>query len=596
MQSKTLLDYRFVVSSNAYVVRALLKLEGQAHASGSRVPLNLSVVLDRSGSMGGAKLVYARRAAADVVRRLHPEDVLSVVTYDDNVHVLAEPSTAAGQSDLAARIVGIETGGSTNLSGGWMRGRELVARNRTDHSSSRVLLLTDGLANVGITNHDQLVGLCRAARDQGIKTTTIGFGADYDEQLLRAMADAGGGHTYYIETPDQAPGVFAEELEGLLTLAAQNVSVEVRPSAATRLAAIHHSYPRRDLPGGCALDLGDLYAREPKMVLLEFLVSNPSAESVVDIAEVRIEADVLTSGGGVEHQQIVLALRTPLSQEGHTEPEIHREQLLLDAAVAREQALEASRRRDFATGREKLAAMVARLETEGRADDADVQKELRDLTGLVGKFATRDVSMADRKYMYHRSHDALRAKRLAMARYARERNEPLHDQPEPIRYLEGDATRPAGSGLKIIAHLCSDDGSWPGDGFAGWVGRRWPEPERLYLEWASGRTHGTPEFRLGAVQIVPVNAQTWVANMVAKSSAAGAPAAGRPFVDYGALETALIELSEEAVRIGASVHMPRIGCAASGGDWSRIAPLIERHLGDRGIPVAVYDLVTTTHQ
>ena len=138
------------------------------------------------------------------MRRLWPEDVVSVVAYDDDVETVAEPATGKAQADLVERIRSIETRGCTNLSGGWLRGRELVAGGKRDGAANRVVLLTDGLANVGITEPDKLIGLCRTALDQGITTTTIGFGQGYDEVLLRRMAEAGGGSTYYIEDPDQA--------------------------------------------------------------------------------------------------------------------------------------------------------------------------------------------------------------------------------------------------------------------------------------------------------------------------------------------------------------------------------------------------------
>ena len=209
MKPTVLLDYEFTVAQHGYIVRALLKQEGRAPADG-RVPLNLSLVLDRSGSMAGGKLDAALEAAALLVRRVRPEDVVSVVAYDDEVQTVALPATGEDQGDLPRRIGAIEIGGSTNLSGGWLRGRELVAQAKREGAVNRVLLLTDGQANVGITDPALLAGLCLGAKREGITTTTIGIGADYDERLLRAMADAGGANTYYIERPDQAPGVFEE--------------------------------------------------------------------------------------------------------------------------------------------------------------------------------------------------------------------------------------------------------------------------------------------------------------------------------------------------------------------------------------------------
>ncbi|HEX2167832.1 MAG TPA: VWA domain-containing protein [Longimicrobiales bacterium] len=125
MKTSILLDHEPVEA--ARVVRLLLRLEAETTGRTDRLPLNLSLVLDRSGSMYGGKLEAARAAAALLVRRLSPDDTVSVVAYDDEVRTVAEPAKGAAQAALPRQIEAIETGGSTNLSGGWLRGRELGA-------------------------------------------------------------------------------------------------------------------------------------------------------------------------------------------------------------------------------------------------------------------------------------------------------------------------------------------------------------------------------------------------------------------------------------------------------------------------------------
>src|SRR5690349_20098470 len=131
MQHTVLVDYELAVAQQGFIVRALLKLAGTAPTPNNRIPLNLSIVLDRSGSMAGDKLAAARDAAAMLVQRLHPDDTVSIVAYDDDVTTVAEPATGATQASLSQQIRSIEPGGSTNLSGGWLRGRELVARAKS---------------------------------------------------------------------------------------------------------------------------------------------------------------------------------------------------------------------------------------------------------------------------------------------------------------------------------------------------------------------------------------------------------------------------------------------------------------------------------
>ncbi|MET8896160.1 macro domain-containing protein [Streptomyces albogriseolus] len=153
-----------------------------------------------------------------------------------------------------------------------------------------------------------------------------------------------------------------------------------------------------------------------------------------------------------------------------------------------------------------------------------------------------------------------------------------------IRYVRGDATVPAAKGVKVIAHVCNDIGGW-GKGFVLALSRRWPGPEAAYRAWHRDRAAG--DFGLGAVQLVRVGRYVWVANMIGqrgvRTGGKGAP------VRYEAVDTALDRLAGHALELGASVHMPRIGCGLAGGKWSRVEPLVENRLVRRGIPVTVYD-------
>jgi Ca-activated chloride channel family protein len=399
-------------------VRALLSLAGDPPADRGRVPLNLALVLDRSGSMGGPKLQAAREAASLAVGRLWPDDLVGVVAYDDEVVVVEEPGPGTNQTGLAQRLRGIEPGGMTNLSGGWLKGRELVARNAGSEGVHRVLLLTDGRANHGITDPEVLTELCRTAAAHGITTTTIGFGRDFDEELLRSMADAGGGATYYIEKSDQAPAVFEEELDGLLSLTAQNVAVEVRTTSAVGLAAVRHSYPSTPTGDGLRLELGDLYAREPKRLLLELAVDevpgagaggSPGDAAATHLATLSLTADVLEAGGGVVHRTLDLAITLDVEEGARVDPEVRREMLLLDAADARERALEEERRGRWDAAAEALRRASRKLRTAG-LDDERVQEEAEDLERMSVRAEAREMDEADRKYLYQRAYDSGRGR------------------------------------------------------------------------------------------------------------------------------------------------------------------------------------------
>lgn len=159
-----------------------------------------------------------------------------------------------------------------------------------------------------------------------------------------------------------------------------------------------------------------------------------------------------------------------------------------------------------------------------------------------------------------------------------------HGGVQPLRIVRGDATCPQAKGPKIIAHGCNDLGGW-GKGFVVAVSRRWPEPERAYRRWHRDRAHN--DFGLGAVQVVPVAADVWVANMVTQHGMR--TGSHGPPIRYEAVGHALAIVAEHAARLSASVHLPRIGCGLAGGRWERIEPIIIEALCARDIPTTVYD-------
>ena len=418
MKTTVLLDHE-PVADGGWMVHALLRLEGEAPENRDRTPLNLSLVLDRSGSMMGDKLHAARKAAAMLARRLAPEDTVSVVAFDDAVEVVAPPATGEAQERLPGLIESIETGGMTNLSGGWLRGRDLVADHRRDGGVNRVLLLTDGQANQGITDPKKLTGLCQQGTKKGVSTTTIGFGEGYDEDLLKAMADAGQGGTYYIEKVDQASGVFEEELEGLLSIAAQNVRVTVAPGADADFVKVLHEYPSHAQGAVLTLEVGDLYAREPRRILMQFLLppEKAGAGAVADVALLTVTAHVITEGGGVELHEITLPVTLSPEEGGKAEPEIRKEILLVEAARLRQEALQARERGDYVSASSSLRSF--RSSAGPYTADADVGEEVRDLEAMAMSFDEQHLSPSDIKYMKQRAYSAHRSRRESLDRYRR---------------------------------------------------------------------------------------------------------------------------------------------------------------------------------
>lgn len=154
-----------------------------------------------------------------------------------------------------------------------------------------------------------------------------------------------------------------------------------------------------------------------------------------------------------------------------------------------------------------------------------------------------------------------------------------------ITYLKGDATVPQASGIKIIAHICNDIGGW-GKGFVLAISKRWEQPEAAYRLWHRERANNN--FALGEIQLVRAEEYIYVANMIGQRGVKVGRSTGVP-IRYEAVESCLAKLAEEAKVLGASVHMPRIGCGLAGGKWEKIEPLIKSTLLDSEVDVYVYD-------
>jgi Ca-activated chloride channel family protein len=371
--------------------------------------MNLALVLDRSGSMMGEPLDCAKNAASLLLRRVWPEDAVSVVVYDHEVGTLIAQATDTNHQRAAELIRDVDARGMTNLSGGWLRGRDLTEEGLLDGGVNRVILLTDGCANQGITDPHLLTEMCREAAAKGITTTTIGFGPHYDEDLLRAMADAGRGSAYYVERADQTSGIFEEEVEGLLSLVAQNVTAEVTPGSGSELAFVQHSYPRAPLGRGVRLELGDLYAREPRRVLLNFRLPSATPGEVLEVGHVRVEGHVVSAGGGVQRRAIDLPIRFTLEAGARVDPEVTKVALLLEAAHAREEAVTRRDRGDWQGAHDALLSARASMLSLG-GDDADVVREARDLSMSAAAFADQSLSDADIKYLKQQAYNESRSR------------------------------------------------------------------------------------------------------------------------------------------------------------------------------------------
>ncbi|MGZ5286374.1 MAG: vWA domain-containing protein [Flavisolibacter sp.] len=245
----------------------------------NRVPLNISIVIDRSGSMQGIKMGHAKRAAKNIIDQLHTNDYVSIVIYDNNVDSLQPPILVTDKQSIRKKIDGISPRGSTNVWGGSELGYEFVKRNYREGFVNRVLLISDGIANTGLTDSTIIRLKVRHFKDvEGITISTFGVGYDYNESLMTDMAETGAGNYYFIDAAEKLTGIFEKELAGLLMLAAKDAEVKINLPEGVRL---EKGYPLRYTQQGreVSIKMRDLFANDSKGMLLCFdLDKNHNAE------------------------------------------------------------------------------------------------------------------------------------------------------------------------------------------------------------------------------------------------------------------------------------------------------------------------------
>ncbi len=194
-----------------------------------RFPLNLGLVLDRSGSMGGEKIEQAKLTLMRIIEQMGDGDVVSVIAFDDSIRVIANNYALSrhNREGLIRDIEQIHAGGSTNLTDGWLSGCNSIAEGPSDNYIKRALLVSDGLANVGITDHTEIFHHASAIFERGITTSTFGVGEGFDEHLLEGMANKGGGNFTYINSATAIDQVIQTEFKDLMAVTARNVTLEI---------------------------------------------------------------------------------------------------------------------------------------------------------------------------------------------------------------------------------------------------------------------------------------------------------------------------------------------------------------------------------
>ena len=387
MKASVRLGHELLAVEGEHTVHAMLELEAPPGDQEGRQPLHLALVIDRSGSMAGAKLEHTKAAADYLVRQLRPSDGFALITFDHEIELLRSMGPV-DRDAIRGAIRGIAPGGSTNLSGGWLKGLE-EARRAPAGSTRKVLLLTDGLANHGITDAATLLSIGRRSFDEGVGTSTIGYGADFNEELLTGVANESGGSAYFAESPESAPKIFAEEFENLATLVAQNVSVEIRPADEVKVLGILNDYPAVGVIGGVQLNLGDAYAEENRRVVFELHIPEMVQLGVRRVAEIVLR--YTSVGDEIAAHEVTLpivvnAVSAAEASAAAADDSVLEEVLILKSAEAAKEARKRADRGDFEGARTLLQTSAADLRSIA-SRSARAEELLREADMLDGHSA-----------------------------------------------------------------------------------------------------------------------------------------------------------------------------------------------------------------
>ena len=328
--------------------------------SGARLPLNLALVLDRSGSMGGEPLETAKQAIVAALRQLHPQDRVSVVSFDDEVRVEVPSGPVRDLDALIVQVMQIQSGGSTALYDGWLQGATQVAGHLNREGLNRVILLSDGQANHGLTDPAEIARRVAGLSERGVSTTTLGFGRHYDETLLLGMATAGDGNFEHIEAARSLPTFFESELQGLTRTSGRTVSLglEPNPEYGTQMREVLNDLTQNSLG---RYQLGNLVEGQPLSVVVRMQLRVP-AQSGVPLGVTRVRL-AWTGLAGVRRRVRAQLDLLVLSQAEHDalpeDPEVVEAVSLLTMAQRQRLAITAMDQGDRASATMYLGEVVS---------------------------------------------------------------------------------------------------------------------------------------------------------------------------------------------------------------------------------------------
>ena len=357
-----------------------------------RPPLNLALVLDKSGSMGDeGKMDYVRQAAHMLVNRMGPEDRLTIVTYNHRVQVPVSTRRVKDRQYFHRIIDGLYPDGRTYLSGGLEEGFRQARRYRKKGYVSRVILLSDGLANIGLTDAGQLSRRAGIMYESGVAVSTFGMGYDFDENLLASMATGGGGSYHYISRPGDILAALKREFNMAASTVASGVEIIIRPMDGCRFeSAPGHGWR---LEGSSAIiGLGDLSAGETRTLMARMSV--PTGEmgdqGVADVT-LRYRDPITGKTSRTDRAPVVLSVvDNPSIHKENFDIEVQEKKAVIESNAMMDEAAKKVDEGDRDGARSIIQKVLGALKSSPAASAPAVQQEMERANEYGGRLEGLD--------------------------------------------------------------------------------------------------------------------------------------------------------------------------------------------------------------
>jgi len=393
------------VMNTQQLVYVLIDAQPAAGAAQIQMPLNLSLVLDKSGSMQGTKIKNLREAAKLVVDRLGPQDTISIVAFSDRKYLIAGSQLVSDKDALNRKIDRIRDGGGTAISGGMGQGLAELEQALGDDRISRMLLLTDGQT---FGDEKQCKKLARKAGDRGVVVNALGLGDDWNEDLLDDIAEASGGVADFIDSPDKIVTFFDQAVKSMQDTVVQNAQMVLRLSNGITPRQIWQVLPMISNLGYRPLSdrdvqvtLGELEKGQPRSLLVELLVSpRPAGRYRLAQAEISYDVPGLQLVGEKVKADILLEFTADAAQARQYEPEVMNIVEKVTAFKLQTRALEEAKMGNIAGASQKLRAAATRLLEMGEDDLAQSaleEAENLESSGQMSAHGTKKLRYETRK-------------------------------------------------------------------------------------------------------------------------------------------------------------------------------------------------------